>query len=59
MFCSEGVDLYNANLNDAGVAQRAKIILASTDVDLPTEFTRVSVQPSGAGQGEEASPVQG
>jgi hypothetical protein len=55
----EGSELYNANLNDAGVAGRAKIILASTDVDLPTEFTRVSVQPSKEGSGEDAIPVRG
>ncbi|MFE5837218.1 hypothetical protein [Arthrobacter sp. NPDC056493] len=56
---NEGTELYNANLDNADVAQRLKIILASSDVDLPTEFTRVSVQPSGAGQGEDALPVQG
>lgn len=55
---SEGSELYNANQNGADVAERAKIILASADADLPDEFTRVSVQPSGMGQGEDAIPAQ-
>jgi hypothetical protein len=55
----EGTELHNSNLIGADVAERAKIILATTDVDLPDGFTRVSVQPSGAGEGEDAVPVQG
>lgn len=55
----EGSELSDANLNGDDVAERAKIVLASTDVDLPDEFSRVSVQPSGSGQGEVAIPVQG
>lgn len=54
----EASELYNANLNGADVAERAKIILASTDVDLPDEFATVSVQPSGGGEDEDAIPVQ-
>lgn len=53
----EGVELYNANINDADVAERTKIILASTITQLPKEFARVSVQPSGGGEGEEAQPA--
>ena len=56
---NECIDLYNANLNNADVRERAKIVLASTDADLPKEFTRVSVQPSGVGRGEDATPAQG
>lgn len=50
----EGSLLNNAHLGDANVAERATLILASTDTDLPAEFTRVSVQPSGGGEGEDA-----
>lgn len=51
----EATKLHNANIGDADVAERASLILASTDADLPKEFTRVSVQPSGGGEGEEAT----
>jgi hypothetical protein len=50
-------ELYNANINDADKGERTKIILQSPIVDLPKEFTRVSVQPSGAGEGEDATPA--
>lgn len=53
----QATELNNANINDADIAERATLILASTDADLPTEFTRVAVQPSGGGQGEEAQPA--
>ncbi|PTT66829.1 hypothetical protein, partial [Arthrobacter sp. HMWF013] len=56
---SEATDLYNANIDDADVAERTTIILASTDTDLPDKFTRVSVLPSGGmgmGEDEEAQP---
>lgn len=53
-----GVDLYNANIDDAAIAERTTIILASTDTDLPGTFTRVAVLPSGGmGQEEEAEPA--
>lgn len=55
----EATELRNSNLNDADVAERAEVILATTDVDLPDKFTRVSVQPSRAGEGADAVPVQG
>lgn len=54
---NQATELHNANINDADVGERATIILASTDTDLPAEFTRVSVQPSGMGQEEEAQPA--
>jgi hypothetical protein len=54
---SQAGDLYNANIHDADKGERTKIILQSPIVDLPKEFTRVSVQPSGAGEGEDASPA--
>lgn len=53
----QGTDLYNANINDADKAERTTIILQSPVVDLPDTFTRVSVQPSGAGEGEDATPA--
>lgn len=55
----EGSELSDASLSGADVAERAKVVLASADVDLPEEFLKVSVQPSGSGQGEAAIPVQG
>jgi hypothetical protein len=51
----QATDLNNANINDADPGERTTIILASPIADLPAEFTRVSVQPSGAGEGEEAT----
>lgn len=50
-------DLNNENLGDVDPAERATVVLASTDVDLPDEFSRVAVQPSGRGEGEEAKPA--
>lgn len=50
-------DLNNENLGEVDPDERATVVLASTDVDLPREFTRVSVQPSGMGDGEEAKPA--
>lgn len=51
-------ELYNANIDDADVSERTRIILASTDAELPTEFTRVAVLPSGGmGKEEEARPA--
>lgn len=55
----QATELYNANIDDADVAERRTIILASTDTDLPAEFTRVAVQPSGGmGDEEEATPAR-
>lgn len=50
-------DLNNANIHGAEIAERTTIILASADTGLPKEFTRVAVQPSGMGAGEEATPT--
>lgn len=55
----EAVELHNSNTNAADVAERVKIILAAPDVDLPEKFTKVSVQSSETGEGEDAVPVQG
>lgn len=56
----EAADLNNGNLADIDPAERATVILASNDVDLPDEFTRVSVLPSGGlTEAEEARPVAG
>lgn len=41
------VDAVNANMISAEVGQVSKFLMASTDVDLPAEFTRITVQPSG------------
>ncbi|WNT44927.1 hypothetical protein SEA_ABBYDAISY_32 [Arthrobacter phage AbbyDaisy] len=54
---AQGTDLYNANINDADKGERTTIILQSPIVDLPDTFARVSVQPSGAGEGEDATPA--
>jgi len=54
---SEATELHNANLNGVDVAEKATIVLASSNATLPTEFTRVSVQPSGGGEGEDATPA--
>jgi len=54
---SEGSDLYDAHLNDAEKGEKATIVLASSKATLPSEFTRVSVQPSGGGEGEDATPA--
>lgn len=55
---NQATELHNANINDADVGERATIVLASTDTDLPAEFTRVSVLPSGGmGEEEEAQPT--
>jgi hypothetical protein len=53
----ESVALHNANLNGADIAERKTLILASPTADLPKEFTRVSVQPSSGGEGEDAQPA--
>ena len=54
----EANDLYKANINDAGIAERTTIILASADTELPAEFTRVAVQSSGTEDEEEARPAR-
>ena len=53
----EGVALHNEHLSGADVAEKAMLILQSPTTELPTEFTRVSVQPSGGGEGEDATPA--
>jgi hypothetical protein len=55
----EATEMHKSILMGADVAERAKIILATADVDLPDGFARVSVQPPGAGEGKDAVPVQG
>jgi hypothetical protein len=54
----EAKDLYNADVSDVDPAERTSVILASSDPELPTEFTRVAVQPSGMGDEEEARPAR-
>ncbi|WP_307610435.1 hypothetical protein [Pseudarthrobacter sp. W1I19] len=54
----EADDLYNADISDVDVAERTTVILASSDADLPTGFTRVAVQPSVTGSEEEAQPAR-
>lgn len=54
---NEGVDLHNAHLHGVDKAERATLVLASTEVDLPKEFTRVSIRPSGLEEGQDAKPV--
>jgi len=54
---AEATEVYNAHLNDADKGEKTTIVLASSTATLPTEFTRVSVQPSGGGEGEDATPA--
>lgn len=54
---NEGIDLYNAHLGGVDKAERATLVLTSTEVALPQEFTRVSVRASGLEEAEEATPV--
>lgn len=54
---NRGVDIYNANLGEIAVAESGTIVLASADVELPAEFTRVAVFPDAfATEGEDATP---
>ena len=53
----EGVALHNEHLSGADVAEKATLILQSPTTELPSEFTRVCVQPSGGGEGEDATPA--
>jgi len=53
----EATEVHNAHINDADKGEKATIVLASSNAELPTEFTRVSVQPSGGGDGEDATPA--
>lgn len=55
---SEANDLYDANISDVDIAERTTVILASSDAELPTGFTRVAVQPLGAVDEEEARPAR-
>ncbi|MDQ0664855.1 hypothetical protein QFZ35_003353 [Arthrobacter ulcerisalmonis] len=54
----EADDLINAEINDVDIAERTTVILASSDAELPVEFTRVAVQPSGMGDEQEARPAR-
>jgi hypothetical protein len=54
---NEGNDLQNTNLNGADIGARKTLVLASKSTDLPSEFTRVAVMPSGAFGEEEATPA--
>ncbi|MCQ6270477.1 hypothetical protein M8J71_08275 [Pseudarthrobacter sp. R1] len=54
----EANNLYNADIADVDTAERTTVILASPDAELPTEFTRVAVQPSVTGGEEEAHPLR-
>jgi len=51
------VDAINANMVYADVGQVVAFVMASPDVDLPTEFRRIAVQPSGMGTDVEVLPV--
>lgn len=53
----QGMDVHNAHLHGADPAERKTIVLVAPGVGLPDEFTRVAVQPSGMGPGEEAKPA--
>lgn len=53
----EANGLYNANADDAEAGERTRIVLASTNADMPEKVARVTVQPSGMEVEEEAWPV--
>ncbi|WP_258802979.1 hypothetical protein [Pseudarthrobacter sp. NS4] len=53
----EATGLYNANVDDAEAGERTRIVLASTNADMPAKVARVTVQPSGMGVEEEARPA--
>ena len=54
----EADDLYDADISNVDTAERTTVILASSDAELPTGFTRVAVQPLGAVGEEEAQPAR-
>lgn len=55
---NRGVDLHNKFLDGVDPAERGTIVMLSEDVDLPSEFTRVAVHPSGGmNEAEEAFPA--
>lgn len=47
----------NVNVHFVQIAERATFVLACKDVDLPSAYTRVAVEPKGMGPGEEAQPT--
>lgn len=51
------VDTINANTIYADVGQVAKFVMASPDIELPSEFMRIAVQPSGMGTEVEVLPT--
>jgi len=53
----EATEVHNKHIGDAEKGAKATIVLASSNAVLPKEFTRVTVQPSGGGEGEEATPA--
>jgi len=54
---NEGSDLHSAFNEYVDVAERKTVVLQSATTEIPKEFTRVSVQPSGGGEGEDALPA--
>jgi len=53
----EATEVHNKHIGDAEKGAKTTIVLASSNATLPKEFTRVAVQPSGGGEGEEATPA--
>jgi hypothetical protein len=54
----EATELHSANMNTAvGAAGQTRVVLASSDAQLPAEFVRVTVQPFGMGVEVEAAPA--
>ncbi|WP_420178535.1 hypothetical protein [Paenarthrobacter sp. TA1.8] len=51
------VELHNSLLDDVAPAEHASIVLVSESPELPKEFTRVAVNPNGAGEQVEALPT--
>lgn len=49
-----GIDLYNANNDSVEIGEKATLILYSKSAKLPSTFTRVTGQPNGAGEPQQA-----
>lgn len=54
---NEFVDLTNEHMSYADVGQVEEFIMASEEADLPESFTRVTVQPHGAGEPTDVFPT--
>ena len=51
---NRGVALNNAHINNAAVGERTTLVLCSTATDFPQKFAKVTAQPNGMGDPQEA-----